>query len=301
MLQVLIVENDPVCVAMLQSLPHYADDFAITLAGSGAEAVRLLHHDRIDIVATDIGIQVQDGVNLLAYILKQDPLKSLLVHTALDIDDIRAKISRRGYSSIAYIQKPFAMDAYLAALRSLAAKAYPDVYPQATIAPLPYDSWSEDLTITAHIWPSVPQPPAAAAPDATTLIHRSLVGKDLDMANIQQSLETAMEIDGALGVALVDYESGMALGMAGGSSALNLEVAAAGNTNVVRSKMKVMHDLNLNDSIEDILITLNNQYHLIRLLKSSKGLFLYLVLSKSQSNLALARHKLSQIETSLTV
>jgi DNA-binding response OmpR family regulator len=300
MLQVLIVEHDPTSIAMVQSLHYYADDFAITLAESGAAAVRILQEQPIDIVSTDIGIQVQDGVNLLAYILKQDPLKPLLVHTALDIDDIRAKISSRGYTSIAYIQKPFAMDAYLAALRSLAANAQPDSPAQAMLAPLPYDSWSEEL-ISVHAWQSVPQPPAASSPDDTTLIHRSLVGKDLHMATVQQSLETAMEIDGALGAALVDYESGMALGMAGGSSALNLEVAAAGNTNVVRAKMKVMGDLNLNDSIEDILITLNNQYHLIRLLKSSKGLFLYLVLSKSQSNLALARHKLSQVEASLTV
>ena len=300
MLHVLIVETDPAYIAIAQSLRDDADDFAITLAESGAEAIRILEEYSIDIVATDIGIQVEDGVNLLAYILRQDPLKPLLVNTALDIDDIRAKISSRGYTSIAYIQKPFAMAAYLAALRSLAANAHLDSPPRAALAPLPYDSWSEDL-ISVHAWQSVPQPPAASSPDGTTLIHCSLVGKDLHMANVQQSLETAMEIDGALGAALVDYESGMALGLAGGSSALNLEVAAAGNTNVVRSKMKVMSDLNLNDSIEDILITLNNQYHLIRLLKSSKGLFLYLVLSKSQSNLALARHKLSQVEASLTV
>jgi CheY-like chemotaxis protein len=298
---VLIVENDPEFITMLQSLHHYAGDIGIILANSGAEAVRLLQENVIDIVATDIGIQVQDGVNLLAYILKQHPAQPLLVHTALDIDDIRAKISSRGYTSIAYIQKPFAMDAYLAALRSLAANAHPNSPPQATLTPLPYDSWSEDLTISAHAWQSVPQLSPASSPDDNTLIHRSLVGKDLYMGNIQQSLETAMEIDGAIGAALVDYESGMALGLAGGGSALNLEVAAAGNTNVIRAKMKVMNDLNLNDSIEDILITLNNQYHLIRLMKSSKGLFLYLVLSKSQSNLALARHKLSQIEASLTV
>jgi CheY-like chemotaxis protein len=300
MLHVLIVEHDPTYMAMVQSLRDYADDLAITLAESGAEAVRILEEHSIDIVATDIGIQVEDGVNLLAYILRQNPLKPLLVNTALDIDDIRAKISSKGYTSIAYIQKPFAMDAYLAALRSLAANAQLDSPPQATLAPLPYDSWSEEL-LSVHPWQSIPQPSAASSPANTTLIHRSLIGKDLHMSNVQQSLEMAMEIDGALGVALVDYESGMALGMAGGSSALNLEVAAAGNTNVVRAKMKVMGDLNLNDSIEDILITLNTQYHLIRMLKSSKGLFLYLVLSKSQSNLAMARHKLSQIEAGLTV
>ena len=120
------------------------------------------------------------------------------------------------------------------------------------------------------------------------------------MANVKESLDIAMTIDGALGVALVDYNSGMALGMTGGN-AINLEVAAAGNTEVVRAKMKVMQQLGINEPIEDILITLGTQYHIIRLLRSTPGLFLYLALSKSQANLAMARHKLSTIETTLTI
>jgi hypothetical protein len=122
--------------------------------------------------------------------------------------------------------------------------------------------------------------------------------------NIEAALKEAMDIDGALGASLVDWESGMSLGAVGGGKYLDLDVAAAGNTEVIRAKMRTMESLRLDDHIEDILITLSKQYHLIRLLKSSRtdqGLFLYLVLDRSKANLALARHSLKKIEGDISI
>ncbi|NBM15169.1 hypothetical protein [Streptomyces sp. GC420] len=124
------------------------------------------------------------------------------------------------------------------------------------------------------------------------------------MANVEISLkETMTSIEGALGAALVDYTSGMALGTLGGGKDLDLAVAAAGNTDVIRAKARTMEHLGLKDGIEDMLITLGTQYHLIRLLKGrgGNGLFLYLVLDKAKSNLAMARHQLARIEADLEV
>jgi hypothetical protein len=118
------------------------------------------------------------------------------------------------------------------------------------------------------------------------------------MADINESLNAAMAIEGALGGALVDYTSGMCLGTAGGSQ-VNMEIAAAGNTAVVRAKMQVMKDLGLKDQIEDILITLGRQYHLFRPLRRAPNLFLYLATDRDRSNLALSRHKLNEIEEKL--
>jgi hypothetical protein len=121
--------------------------------------------------------------------------------------------------------------------------------------------------------------------------------------DIDTALKEAMEIDGALGVSLVDYESGMALGSLGGGKYLNLEVASAGNTEVVRAKMRTLESLGLKETIDDILITLGRQYHLIRLVAAQGhgGLFIYLALDRAKANLALARHHLKRIETELTV
>jgi hypothetical protein len=120
--------------------------------------------------------------------------------------------------------------------------------------------------------------------------------------NIESALKEAMAVDGAIGVALVDYESGMALGTVGGGRALDLEVAAAGNTEVVRAKVRALSMLAIDDAIEDILITLGTQYHLIRLLGSTRGsLFLYLALDRGRANLALARHVLKKVEGELQI
>ena len=119
------------------------------------------------------------------------------------------------------------------------------------------------------------------------------------MANIKQGLEQILTIDGAMCTSLVDSSSGMILGSAG--TGLDMDVAAAGNTEVVRAKMKTMRGLGLADVIEDILITLGTQYHIIRPMAKHEGLFLYLVLDKTKSNLALARRKLLDVEKAMTV
>ncbi|OIK07338.1 hypothetical protein [Streptomyces monashensis] len=124
------------------------------------------------------------------------------------------------------------------------------------------------------------------------------------MANTETALKEALTtIEGATGVALVDYTSGMALGTMGGSKSFDLNVAAAGNTDVIRAKMRTMEMLGLKGEIEDVLITLTDQYHMVRLLKSrgGNGLFLYLVLDSSRANLAMARHQLKRIEEQLEV
>lgn len=66
-----------------------------------------------------------------------------------------------------------------------------------------------------------------------------------------------MDIDGATGSAIVDYESGMTLGSEGGRN-LDMELAGAGNTEVVRSKKNPLHDLGVEEKIQDLLIALQS-------------------------------------------
>ena len=119
------------------------------------------------------------------------------------------------------------------------------------------------------------------------------------MSTIHQAMQELISCDGALCAALVDSSSGMILGQLG--SGVDLEVAAAGNTEVVRAKLKTMRALGLSDVIEDILITLGKQYHILRPMARKEGLFVYLVLDKTKSNLALARRKVQEVEKELMV
>ena len=118
------------------------------------------------------------------------------------------------------------------------------------------------------------------------------------MADIKTSVAKAMKIDGALGAALVDYSSGMSLGVSG-NPGFDLELAAAGNAEVVRAKKNIRDKLGLKDKIEDILITLSGQYHLIRMVGST--MFIYLALDRTKANLAMARRELEMIEKQLEI
>ena len=118
------------------------------------------------------------------------------------------------------------------------------------------------------------------------------------MSDIKTSLSAALKIDGCIGVALVDFESGLCLGVAG-NPGFDLELAAAGNAEVVRAKKSIRDKLGLEDKIEDILITLASQYHLIRMIGTN--IFLYCALDRTRSNLALARKELAKIDKNLDV
>jgi hypothetical protein len=117
------------------------------------------------------------------------------------------------------------------------------------------------------------------------------------------ALKDALQMDGAIAAAVVDYTSGMALGTAGGGRDFDIATAAAANTEVLRAKLRTMELLGLRETIDDILVTLGTQYHLIRPVsgRPGHGLFMYLALQRDRANLALARHRLRLIESTLEI
>jgi CheY-like chemotaxis protein len=171
--------------------------------------------------------------------------------------------------------------------------------------------WAESSSPAADPSPSesgafeetAPTPtPLSAGPIPTESYGKPLSpavpSRSKNMANIKQSFSKIVALDGFIGVSLVDTESGMSLGSEGGGN-LNLDVAAASNSEVVRAKRKAINALGLDDRIEDILISLGKQYHLIRPLRDRPTYFFYLAMDRARGNLALARAVLAEAEKSV--
>jgi len=107
------------------------------------------------------------------------------------------------------------------------------------------------------------------------------------------NLKPLEELSGFIGACVADAESGMLINSLGN---FDFETAAAMNSEVVRAKLKAMKSLGLKDEIEDFLITLGKQYHLIRPLVADRTLFIYMVLDRANGNLGLARVGLRNLE-----
>lgn len=100
------------------------------------------------------------------------------------------------------------------------------------------------------------------------------------------------DASGFVAASLVDLDSGMTLAVRSVRPDFDLTAASAYNSELVKQKLKIMNTLQLSGSIEDMLISLTDQIHLIKLINSST--FLYLAVDRSQSNLAIVRSAVSR-------
>ena len=100
------------------------------------------------------------------------------------------------------------------------------------------------------------------------------------------------DANGFIAASLVDLESGMTLAAKTTRTDFDLTAASAYNSELVKQKLKIMATLGISGSIDDMLISLSDQIHLIKLV--GKTSFLYLAVDKSRSNLAIVRTAVSR-------
>lgn len=111
------------------------------------------------------------------------------------------------------------------------------------------------------------------------------------MATERQIIETiekiASEVSGFIAASLVDMESGLTLGAKSVRNDFDLAVASAYNSELAKQKMKIIKALNLKSTLEDMVLTLSDQIHLIKMVSDS--VFLYLAADRDSTNLAIVR------------
>ena len=108
----------------------------------------------------------------------------------------------------------------------------------------------------------------------------------------------AADIPGYMAASLVDLDSGMTLGLKSVRPDFDLAAASAYNSEMVKQKLKIMKALNLKTVLDDMLITLGDQIHVIKLVTPST--FVYLAADRANSNLAIVRNAVNKHVAALT-
>ena len=148
--------------------------------------------------------------------------------------------------------------------------------------------WVEELEAPPRA-PSQPQARASTPPP------QAAWEQPAAQAKIASALAEAMKLDGAIGVALANWELDQCLGVQGGREGLRIDVAVSGNCRVMRALSTCMARVGQKGSMQDVLITLDAQLHILTPLAAHDRLFLYIALDRSRGNLALARHRIGRI------
>lgn len=105
----------------------------------------------------------------------------------------------------------------------------------------------------------------------------------------------AADIPGFIAASLVDIDSGMTLAVRNTRTEFDLAVASAYNSELVKQKLKIMKALNLKTHLEDVILTLGDQIHFIKVL--SPTLFVYLAADRSMANIAIVRNVVNKHAT----
>lgn len=100
--------------------------------------------------------------------------------------------------------------------------------------------------------------------------------------------EMKTNVNGFIAVAVTEIESGLSFGNITIDPGFDPELAAAYNLEVVKAKLNAVKALGLNQDIEDILITLSNQIHIIDI-SPNKKFMIYLAADASKANLGMTR------------
>ena len=131
-------------------------------------------------------------------------------------------------------------------------------------------------------------PPIKAAPPKLTYADSVGVRQKAQFTTLLLGIRG--DLPDLLAVSVVDLKSGTLLATHHIPGKLNPARAAGFNAEIIRQKQRALQALGLAEAeaIEDILITLNTQWHVLRLLPNKRH-FVHLMVNQRDTNLGMAR------------
>ena len=110
------------------------------------------------------------------------------------------------------------------------------------------------------------------------------------LPHLQRLIEALRQLDGYSAAMMVDGESGLVVGGDHRVSNLALQTAATGYSELYRIERDLVDSLCVGDEIEDVVITLSSQYHVLHAVAGRPSLLLCVVLDRNSTSLGLARY-----------
>ncbi|NHN25131.1 hypothetical protein FIA58_005505 [Flavobacterium jejuense] len=111
--------------------------------------------------------------------------------------------------------------------------------------------------------------------------------------------ELKKNVSGYIAVAVTEIKSGISYYSDSVLADFDPELAAAYNLEVVKAKLKAIEALNLNQSIDNIMITLTSQLHIVDV-SDDNQYFIYLAVDSTKSNLGMTKALLNKYKNSLS-
>ena len=111
--------------------------------------------------------------------------------------------------------------------------------------------------------------------------------------------EVKKNIPGYIAVAVTEIKSGISYFSHSSSESFDPELASAFNLEVVKAKLNAISALGLSQSIDDILITLTDQIHIIDVSQNNEY-FIYLAVDSNKANLGMTKALLNKYKKEIS-
>lgn len=111
--------------------------------------------------------------------------------------------------------------------------------------------------------------------------------------------EVKKNIPGYIAVAVTEIKSGISYFSDSSVASFDPELASAFNLEVVKAKLNAISALGLDQNIDDIMITLTNQIHIIDISENNEY-FIYLAVDSSKANLGMTKALLNKFKKDIT-